>query len=77
MRFAMGATVALRRDALRAIGGFASVADYLADDYQLGSQVAGAELTVVLSDYVVDSVLGPTHFEINGTARSAGRTAAA
>lgn len=62
MRFAMGATVALRRDALRAIGGFASVADYLADDYQLGSQVAGAGYTVVLSDYVVDSVLGPTTF---------------
>ncbi len=62
MRFAMGATVALRRDALRAIGGFASVADYLADDYQLGSRVAGAGYTVVLSDYVVDSVLGPTTF---------------
>jgi ceramide glucosyltransferase len=62
MRFAMGATVALRRSDLARMGGFASVASYLADDYQLGVQIADLGLRVHLSDYIVDSILGPTTF---------------
>lgn len=60
MRFAMGATVALRRSDLARMGGFAAVADYLADDYQLGARIADLGLRVHLSDYVVVSVLGAT-----------------
>ena len=44
------------------IGGFASVADYLADDYQLGHRIANLGLRVHLSDYIVASLLGPTTF---------------
>jgi ceramide glucosyltransferase len=62
MRFAMGATVALRSADLAEMGGFAAVADYLADDYQLGAHIADLGLRVHLSDYVVNSVLGPTTF---------------
>lgn len=62
MRFALGATVALRRRDLARIGGFAAIADYLADDYQLGVQIADLGLRVHLSRYIVDSVLGPTTF---------------
>jgi len=62
MRFALGATVALRRRDLARIGGFAAVANYLADDYQLGARVADLGLRVHLSDYVVASVLGATTF---------------
>jgi ceramide glucosyltransferase len=35
----MGSTVALRRDVLDRIGGFAAFADYLADDYEMGRAV--------------------------------------
>jgi len=62
MRFAMGATVALRRRDLTRIGGFAALADYLADDYQLGARIAGLGLKVRLSDYVMSCVLGATRF---------------
>ena len=62
MRFALGATVALRCSDLARLGGFAAVADYLADDYQLGARMAGLGLRVHLSDYVVASVLGATTF---------------
>jgi ceramide glucosyltransferase len=62
MRFAMGATNALRRRDLARIGGFAGLADYLADDYQLGVRIADLGLQVHLSDYVVSSVLGATTF---------------
>ncbi len=63
MRFAMGATVALRRSDLRRIGGFAALADYLADDYQLGARIAQLGLKVHLSDYVIRCVLGAPRFE--------------
>jgi ceramide glucosyltransferase len=62
MRFAMGATVALRRSDLARIGGFNAVADYLADDYQLGVLISNLGLRVKMSDYIVDSIIGPTTF---------------
>ena len=37
--FGFGSTLAFRRADLDAIGGFAAVADYLADDYQLGARI--------------------------------------
>jgi len=40
MDFALGAVMAVRRESLQRIGGFASLADYLADDYQLGNKIA-------------------------------------
>lgn len=58
-RYAFGAANALRRDALDRIGGFGAVADYLADDYQLGYRIGAAGLRVELGDVVVASVLGP------------------
>lgn len=58
--FAMGSTMALRRGDLDALGGFAPLAEYLADDYQLGARVAALGRRVVLSSHVVESVLGRT-----------------
>ncbi len=62
MRFAMGASVSLRRRDLARIGGFAALRDYLADDYQLGARIASLGLKVRLSDYVMHCVLGATRF---------------
>lgn len=62
MRFAMGSTLVLRQHDLRRMGGFGAIADYLADDYQIGARIAGLGLKVVLSGYVVTSVLGETSF---------------
>jgi ceramide glucosyltransferase len=62
MRFAMGATLALRRGDVEQIGGFAAVADYLADDYEMAVRIAELGKKIVLSDYVVVSVLGETTF---------------
>lgn len=57
MRFALGPTMATRREVLDAIGGFATLADYCADDYVLGEKVYGLGRTVVLSDYVIDHIV--------------------
>ncbi|HJQ82974.1 MAG TPA: bacteriohopanetetrol glucosamine biosynthesis glycosyltransferase HpnI [Candidatus Binatia bacterium] len=55
--YAYGASIAFRRDALDRIGGFAPLADYLADDYQLGNRIAKAGYRLVLLPYVVETVL--------------------
>jgi hopanoid biosynthesis associated glycosyl transferase protein HpnI len=56
--FAFGSTIALRRETLERIGGFAGLVDYLADDYQMGKRVADLGRRVHLSSVVVESVLG-------------------
>ncbi|MGH9513825.1 MAG: bacteriohopanetetrol glucosamine biosynthesis glycosyltransferase HpnI [Terriglobales bacterium] len=57
IRFGLGSTLAFRRGDLATIGGFESFADYLADDYELGSRIAELGLRVVLSEEVVETVL--------------------
>ncbi len=58
--FALGASVALRKADLDRLGGFAAIAEYLADDYQLGARMFGLGLKVRLSDYVIVNVIGRT-----------------
>jgi ceramide glucosyltransferase len=53
----LGATMAVRRDVLQAIGGFQALASYLADDYMLGSLVNARGLSVRLSAYIVENVI--------------------
>jgi ceramide glucosyltransferase len=62
--FAMGSTVVVRRSELRSIGGFAGIADHLADDYEIGARIARAGKRAIVSDYVVDTIVGkPTLLE--------------
>ncbi len=56
-RFCFGSTMAVRRDVLESIGGFAALAPHLADDYMLGALVASKGYRVALSPYVVRNVV--------------------
>jgi len=56
LSFALGASMAVRREALAAIGGFAALVNYLADDYQLGNKVHRAGYRLELSACIVESV---------------------
>jgi ceramide glucosyltransferase len=60
--FALGAVMALRAADLRVIGGLASLADYLADDYHLGRQVAGLGKRIVFSPVVVECRESPRNW---------------
>ncbi|WP_109124548.1 bacteriohopanetetrol glucosamine biosynthesis glycosyltransferase HpnI [Dyella sp. C11] len=60
-RFAFGSTIALRRDALEAIGGFEALEDTLADDFWLGERTRQLGLNTVLSDVVVGTDVTETH----------------
>jgi ceramide glucosyltransferase len=55
MRYALGSTLAVRRDALEKIGGFAVLADHLADDYELGARIYAAGYAVALSHEPVET----------------------
>ena len=58
--FALGAVMATRRAELEKIGGFESLADYLADDFQLGNRVVRiAGKRIELCPVVVDCRHGP------------------
>ena len=57
IRFGLGSTLAFRRADLERIGGFRSIVDYLADDYELGRRIAALGLQVMLSDIVVETHL--------------------
>jgi ceramide glucosyltransferase len=63
MRFALGPTMAVRRDVLEAVGGIAGLGAYCADDYVLGQRVHGAGYRVVLSHHVIE------HFAVNRSLR--------
>jgi ceramide glucosyltransferase len=53
--FAFGATIAIRLDTLRRIGGFSAISDQLADDYRLGELTRRQGLRTVLSAVVVET----------------------
>ena len=55
IRFALGAAMATSRQVLSRIGGLAPLADFLADDYQLGFRVAQTGLLVKILPYVVET----------------------
>jgi ceramide glucosyltransferase len=54
MKFMLGPSMAVRRECLRVIGGFAALAEYLADDFVLGERVAQSGSLVILSRHVIN-----------------------
>ncbi len=58
MKFALGPTIAARRETLARIGGFDRVKDYLAEDFVMGKLAAEAGYKVILSSYVIEHRIG-------------------
>jgi ceramide glucosyltransferase len=56
--FALGSTMVFRAEALRRIGGFETIANYLADDYQLGRHITALGYRIVFAPVVVETDLG-------------------
>jgi ceramide glucosyltransferase len=57
LHYGLGSTLAMRREALEKIGGLAPLANYLADDYELGARIAKAGYRVALSAEVVETAI--------------------
>jgi ceramide glucosyltransferase len=56
--FALGSTMVFRADALRRIGGFQTIAKYVADDYQLGFHIRQLGYRIEFAPVVVETNLG-------------------
>lgn len=56
MKFMLGAIMATTKQRLAEIGGFESIADYFADDYELGNRIAARGYEIELSTFPVSIV---------------------
>jgi ceramide glucosyltransferase len=57
IRFGLGSTLAVSRTALTAAGGLERLADYLADDYEIGVRIAGAGYRIELCGEAVETTV--------------------
>ena len=57
IKFALGGTLAIRRDVLKQIGGFEGLADTLADDYQMGVRTIAAGYRVAMATVTVETAV--------------------
>ncbi|MFZ1744551.1 MAG: bacteriohopanetetrol glucosamine biosynthesis glycosyltransferase HpnI [Nitrospirales bacterium] len=56
-RFCVGASTALRRSTLTEIGGFENLADYLAEDYEMGRRICHRGQRMVILPYLVETIV--------------------
>jgi len=57
LKFCFGATMAVRKEALNAIGGLATLSAFLADDYMLGKLVTEHGYRVAMADCLVENIV--------------------
>ena len=62
VKFGLGPTIVVRRDALDAIGGYESTGDYFSNDFIIGNKIADLGYNVVLSRHVINHVVPPMNF---------------
>jgi len=65
MKFALGPTIAVRRETLAAIGGFDAVKDFLAEDFVMGKLASERGYGVILSSYAIEHRIGAQRFAAN------------
>src|SRR5262249_17324617 len=53
-KFGLGPTIAVRKDSIGRIGGFAGVCEYLSNDFVVGNFIYKAGFRVMLSSHMVD-----------------------
>ena len=65
MDFALGPTLAARREVIQAMGGFADLGHYLAEDFLIGNRAPRLGYRVVLSSCVIEHRIGSQTFKGN------------
>lgn len=65
MQFALGPTIAARRQTLADLGGFHALKDYLAEDFVMGKLAAELGWRVILSSYAIEHHIGSQPFGAN------------
>lgn len=62
MKFGLGPTIAVKKEALNRIGGYQAIGDYFANDFMIGNLIDKAGYGVVLSEHVIDHVVSQKNF---------------
>ena len=62
MKFGLGPTIAVKKEAVKKIGGYEVLGDYFANDFMIGHLIDGAGYTVVLSRHVINHVVNQKTF---------------
>lgn len=62
MKFGLGPTIAVKKEAVQKIGGYQVLGDYFANDFMIGNLVDKAGYRVVLSEHVIDHVVSQKNF---------------
>jgi ceramide glucosyltransferase len=62
MKFGLGPTIVVRKDALEKVGGYEFLGQYVSNDFVLGNELAKAGYQVVLSPYIISHVAPPMSF---------------
>lgn len=62
MKFGLGPTIVVRRDALDAIGGYQTIGDYFSNDFVIGSFIAAKGFDVAISRHIIAHVVPPMTF---------------
>jgi len=62
MKFGLGPTIAVKKEAVQRIGGYEVLGDYFANDFMIGNLIERAGYYVVLSHHVIDHVVNQKGF---------------
>lgn len=63
IKFGLGPTIAVKKEALQSIGGYQATGDYFANDFALGNFIAKAGYRVVLSHHPISHVVNQKTFK--------------
>jgi ceramide glucosyltransferase len=63
MKFGLGPTIAVKKEALARIGGYEVLGDYFANDFMIGNLIDKAGYTVILSQHPIDHVVNQKTFQ--------------
>jgi ceramide glucosyltransferase len=63
MRFGLGPTIVVRRDALDAIGGYEAIGEHFSNDFIIGSFIAAKGFDIALSRHIISHVVPPMTFK--------------
>jgi len=64
-KFALGASMAVRKQSFQQVGGFEELGQFYADDFVLGSRLAAQGIGVVLATYVIQLMVQDTPFALS------------
>src|SRR4051812_26498353 len=63
MKFGLGPTIAVRKDALAKIGGYEAIGSFFSNDFVIGNLIAKEGYTVLLSHHIIEHVVPPMTFQ--------------